>query len=172
MALSSAIFERISPPCAREGSRTGALRFGNPHVTALAGALCAHVHTVSGFTNQRLRSLVAGLLGVDYTPNQIGYDLRRLRRQGLITRQPRHQHLTPSTPDGVRFAIFYTKVHDRILRPLLAADYPPAPTELKQAPCEPSTATSTATSPTADSLRRHKSDQTPKTRHNVMRAHP
>ena len=130
--LESAIFERISQPCAREGSRTGALRFGDPRVTALAGALSAHVHTVSGFTNQRLRSLVAGLLGVDYTPNQMSYDLRRLRLHGLITRQPGTNTYT-LTPDGVRFAIFYTKVHDRILRPLLAADHPPAPTELKQA---------------------------------------
>ena len=25
-------------------------------------------------------------------------------------------------PDGLKFAIFYTKVHDRILRPLMAGD--------------------------------------------------
>ena len=56
--LETAIFERISQPYQREGSRTGALRFGHPSVTALAGALCAHVHTVSGFTNKSLRSLV------------------------------------------------------------------------------------------------------------------
>ena len=37
------------------------------------------------------------------------------------------------TPDGQRVAIFYTKVHDRLLRPLLAADQPPAPTELRTA---------------------------------------
>jgi hypothetical protein len=30
--------------------------------------------------------------------------------------------------------VFYTKVHDRLLRPLLAANAPPAPTELRQAP--------------------------------------
>ena len=37
------------------------------------------------------------------------------------------------TSDGQRVAIFYTKVHDRLLRPLLAADHPPAPTELRTA---------------------------------------
>ena len=87
--LETAIFERISQPYTREGSRTGALRFGDPRVTALAGALCAHVHTVSGFTNKSLRSLVAGLLGADYTTNQMSYDLRRLRLHRLIERQPR-----------------------------------------------------------------------------------
>ncbi len=37
------------------------------------------------------------------------------------------------TPDGVRVAVFYTKVHDRLLRPLLAADRPPAPLPVRQA---------------------------------------
>jgi len=30
-------------------------------------------------------------------------------------------------------AIFYTKVHNRLLRPLIAADSPPAPVELRNA---------------------------------------
>ena len=37
------------------------------------------------------------------------------------------------TGDGLRFAIFYTKLHDRLLRPLLAADQPPAPVPLRKA---------------------------------------
>ncbi|MGB9223424.1 hypothetical protein [Mycobacterium sp.] len=35
--------------------------------------------------------------------------------------------------DGLRFAIFYTKVHDRLLRPLLAANQPPAPPPVRNA---------------------------------------
>jgi hypothetical protein len=34
---------------------------------------------------------------------------------------------------GQRVAVFYTKVHDRLLRPLLAANAPPAPAELRHA---------------------------------------
>jgi hypothetical protein len=37
------------------------------------------------------------------------------------------------TDDGQRFAIFYTKIHNRLLRPLLAADTPPAPHEVRHA---------------------------------------
>jgi hypothetical protein len=37
------------------------------------------------------------------------------------------------TPDGLRVAVFYTKVHKRLLRPLLAADQPQAPPELRAA---------------------------------------
>jgi hypothetical protein len=47
-AIESALFERISQLYAREGQRTGALRFGDPRVMALAGALGVMVHAVSG----------------------------------------------------------------------------------------------------------------------------
>jgi hypothetical protein len=42
---------------------------------ALAGALCCVVHAVTGFTNQSLRGLVAGLLGSSYSTHQMTYDV-------------------------------------------------------------------------------------------------
>ena len=85
------------------------------------------VLAVTGITNKSLRALITGLLGgIDYTMNQASYDLARLARNGLITRVP-DKNLYRLTDDGLRFAIFYTKLHDRLLRPLLAADNPPAP---------------------------------------------
>ena len=131
-AIETALFERISQPYAREGQRTGALRFGDPRVMALTGALCVMVHAVSGFTNKSLRSLVAGLLGADYTTTQMTYDLRRLRLHGLIERLPRTNTYV-TTPDGLRAAVFYTKIHNRLLAPLLSPDRPPAPPELRRA---------------------------------------
>lgn len=62
----------------------------------------------------------------------MSYDLARLTRNGLIERRE-HTNTYTLTPDGQRVAIFYTKVHDRLLRPLLAADHPPAPIELRTA---------------------------------------
>jgi hypothetical protein len=44
--------------------------------------------------------------------------------QGLVARVPSTNAYT-LTPDGLRMAVFYTKIHDRLLRPLLAADQPP-----------------------------------------------
>jgi hypothetical protein len=132
-AIGSALFERIHQPYIREGQRTGALRFGDPRAMALTGALAVFIHAVAGFTNKSLRGLVAGLLGRDYTTNQMTYDLRRLRVHGLIQRTPKTNTYT-LTPDGVKVAIFYSKVHDRLLRPLVAAaDQPPAPIELRRA---------------------------------------
>ena len=132
--LASPAFERIAQPTLTEdGRRAPALRFGDPRVQALAGALCTSVLAVTGITNKSLRALMTGLLGhLAYTTNQASYDLARLRLNGLITRIPttNRYHLTA---DGLRFAIFYTKLHDRLLRPLLAADQPPAPPPLRKA---------------------------------------
>lgn len=60
------------------------------------------------------------------------YDLRRLRLNHLIQRID-HTHTYTLTPDGQRLAIFYTKLNDRLLRPLTAADQPQAPPALRQA---------------------------------------
>jgi hypothetical protein len=90
--------------------------------------LCA----VTGITNKSLRALMTGLLGTTYGMNQASYDLARLVRNGLIARIP-HRNLYALTPDGLRFAVFYTKVYDRILRPLMASDQPPAPPALREA---------------------------------------
>jgi hypothetical protein len=118
---------RISQPTlTQDGRRAPGLRFGDPRVMALAGALANSICAVTGITSKSLRALMTGLLGTCYTANQASYDLARLTRNGLITRIPR-RNLYALTPDGLKFAIFYTKVHDRLLRPLLVADQPPAP---------------------------------------------
>ena len=132
--LASPAFERIAQPTLTEdGRRAPALRFGDPRVQALAGALCTSVLAVTGITNKSLRALMTGLLGgATYTTNQASYDLARLRINELITRVPR-RNLYRLTADGLRFAIFYTKLHDRLLRPLLAADHAPAPPPLRKA---------------------------------------
>jgi hypothetical protein len=99
---------------------------------ALAGALCCVTHAVTGFTNQSLRGLVAGLLGTDYSTGQMTYDLRRLRLHDLIERMP-HTNTYTLTPEGVRVVIFYTKRHRRLLAPLLEANRTPAAPRLNLA---------------------------------------
>ena len=131
--LASPAFERIAHPSAdADGRRTPALRFGDPRVMALAGALCTTLLAASGITNKSLRALMTGLLHDPYTPGQMTYDLRRLRLAGLIRRIERTNHYV-LTPDGAKVAVFYTKLHNRLLRPLLAADQPQAPAELRSA---------------------------------------
>jgi hypothetical protein len=131
-AISTTLLERVSLPTIEEGQRAPALRFGDPRVMALAGALCALVHVVVGFTNRSLCARVSPPLDGLYTSAQMTYDLRRLRLKDLIRRIPRSNRYV-LTPEGLRWALFYTKVHDRLLGPLLDADQPHAPVELRQA---------------------------------------
>ncbi len=129
----SPAFARISQPALTEdGRRAPGLRFGDPRVMALAGALANTLCAVTGITNKSLRALMTGLLGAPCTINQASCDLARLTRNGLLTRIP-HRNLYALTPDGLRFAVFYTKVHDRVLRPLMASDQPQAPQPLQRA---------------------------------------
>ena len=130
--LASPAFERVAQSTLTEdGRRSPALRFGDPRVMALLGALCVGLNAL-GFTNRSLRAQVNHLLGVAYTVNQMSYDLARLRLNRLIERRP-GSNTYDLTPEGQRVAIFYTKIHDRVLRPLIAADAPPAPVELRRA---------------------------------------
>jgi hypothetical protein len=129
----SPAFARISQPTlTQDGRRAPGLRFGDPRVMALAGALASTLCAVTGITNKSLRALMTGLLGTAYTMNQASYDLARLARNGLITRRAR-ANTYDLTPDGLKFAIFYTKVHDRVLAPLFAAGQPQAPPHLRAA---------------------------------------
>ena len=131
-AIGSALFERIHLPYNREGQRTGALRFGDSRAMALAGALCHVLEGLTGLTNKTLRGLVAQHLGRDYNQGQMSYDLRRLRLHGLIQRLPR-SNTYQLTSQGIRVAVFYTKLQNRLLRPLLDANKPPAPAEIRRA---------------------------------------
>jgi hypothetical protein len=131
--LASPAFERIAhPTTSLDGRRAPALRFGDPRVQALAGALSVGLLTVTGITNKSLRALMTGLLGERYPMTRASYDLTRLRRNGLITRVA-GRNLYRLTEDGLAFAIFYTKVHNRVLRPLMATDRPQAPPPVRAA---------------------------------------
>jgi predicted MarR family transcription regulator len=132
--LASPAFERVAlSSVTTEGRRAPALRFGDPRVMALVGALSLAIHAVVGFTNRSLRAQVTALLGTsDYSTSQMGYDLARLRVNGLIERLE-HSNTYVLTAEGQRVAIFYTRLQEQLLRPLLAADQPPAPVELRAA---------------------------------------
>ncbi len=112
--LANPVFERIAhPSITADGRRATAMRFGDSRVQALAGALCVTLCAVTGITNRSLRALMTGLLGAPYSMTQASYDLARLRRNELITRRP-NANTYDLTPDGLKFAIFYTKLHNRV----------------------------------------------------------
>ena len=64
--LANPAIERIAHPTTdAAGRRVPAMRFADPRVQALAGALAVWDFAVSGITNQRLRAWMTGLRGAD-----------------------------------------------------------------------------------------------------------
>src|SRR5664280_3768539 len=104
-----------SPTLTADSRRAPALRFGDPRVMALLSASCFALNTV-GFTHRSLRAHVSQLLGADYNTNQMSHDLARLHINALIQRRE-HTNTYDLTPEDQQAAVFYTKAHDRLLRP-------------------------------------------------------
>ena len=126
-------FERIVMPSGQPGRRAPGLRFGDPRVVALYAALARFEVAVGGFRAGDLQPLVAAYRGADYSMPQMGYDLRRLRRNGLIERMP-SSHRYRLTPEGRRLVPFSSKLYSRAVCGGLARLQPEhAPTSLGNA---------------------------------------
>ena len=95
---------------------------------ALLSCLCSYRHLFTGLTNRSLRELVAGLIP-GYSARQMTYDLRRLRRKGLVHRVHGSQRYE-LTDHGRRIAVFFTKTYTRILNPSLTELDPALPDEI------------------------------------------
>jgi len=123
-------FDRVTRPShPDDGPSSPGLRFGDPRVMALLTVLVGFGPLVAGFTNRTLRERVSVLLGRPYLARQATYDLRRLRRKGLIARLPgRHRYMV--TPLGRRVAVLFVKAYGRVLTPGLMALDPSLEPEL------------------------------------------
>lgn len=115
-----ATFEEVAlPSCTPDGLHAPGLRFGDRRVMALLSAIVGFAHLFVGFDNPTLTRLVGDILGRPYCSRQATYDLRRLRRKGIIARIP-NTHRYNLTPLGRRVAVLFTKAHCRVLAPGLA----------------------------------------------------
>jgi hypothetical protein len=128
-AIGEATFARVTQPVTVHGQRAPALRFADPRVLALFSALVVFRLLPQGFSAHDLRHYLAALLGQApsaMTPGRLTYDLRRLRLHGLITRLP-GAHRYRVTQLGLPVALFFTRIHTRLLRPGLSLVAPESP---------------------------------------------
>ena len=98
-----AALQAVVMPSVHDGQRAPGLRFGDPRVVALLGAVCAFDTVFDGLTNAALRVRMAAVLyDAAYSSAQATYDLRRLRLKGIIERVPgRHRYQVDAlTVDG------------------------------------------------------------------------
>ena len=121
--------ERVVLPSRTDaGEPAPALRFGDPRVQALLASLCAFSHLLEGVSNRSLRERVTAFLP-GYTPRQMTYDLRRLRRNGFLVRVE-HTNRYRLTAEGRRLALFFAKTYARVVTPALAELDPALPAEI------------------------------------------
>ena len=120
--IGEAFFQDMQKPVTVNNQRAAALRFADPRVQGLCHVLLLFILVHGTFTHKDVREHLAPLLGKkpsQYTPGRITYDLRRLRLHRLIERIPK-THRYRITPNGLRTAVFYTRLYSRTLRPGLA----------------------------------------------------
>ena len=122
-AIPASIVENVvTPTLCDDGQRAPALHWGDPRAMALLAAICGFSFAPEGFTNRQLRSRVATLHDPGprgYTAGRMTYDLRRLRRKGILVRLE-GTHRYQFTPMGRRIALFMTKSYARLVKPVLA----------------------------------------------------
>jgi hypothetical protein len=116
-------FQAVQRPRVIDQQRASALRFQDDRVQALLHALVLFRLLPNGFSNADLKQRLEPLRGRRTTPGAVTYDLRRLRLHGLIRRIP-CTHRYEVTKSGLRYALFFTRSYDRLLRPGLARVLP------------------------------------------------
>jgi hypothetical protein len=134
--LGAEAFAKLQQPAEVDGQHASALPFGQPRVQALLTVLVRFCLQPEGFRNRQLRPLLAQLLGLaeaKITPGRLSYELRRLRLHGIIARLPGTQRYR-LTAFGLKTALFYSRLYQRLLRPGLSLLHaPPASSPLAAA---------------------------------------
>ena len=129
-APDSTTLHQVVSPSTHDGLKAPALRFGEQRVMALLSCLCSYHHLFAGLTNRSLRELVAAIIP-GYNARQMTYDLRRLRRKGLI-RRVEHSQRYELTDHGRKIAVFFTKTYTRIVNPTLSELDPALPHDIAE----------------------------------------
>jgi hypothetical protein len=119
-------FNEVTRPSIRDGLYTPGIRFGDGRAMAVLASVIDFRHLVSGFSNRDLVANTAALLIKPYTTRQATYDLRRLKRKGLISAIGKTRRYQP-TELGRRIGVLFTKTYGRVLAPGLVALDPALP---------------------------------------------
>jgi hypothetical protein len=123
--------QQLNRPIEVHGQRASALRTTDLRVLALWHLLVWFRLLPCGFANRDLREQLAVLTGQmphTITQGRMTYDLRRLRLHGMIERIPK-THRYRVTEFGLRAALFFTRVHARLYRPVVAEVMSSSPPE-------------------------------------------
>ena len=125
-----ATFSQVTRPSTTDdGLYAPGLRFGEQRVMAILAVLVGFGFLIRGFTNSQLVERVHALSQAPYTSRQATYDLRRLRRKGLIAKIAGTQRYQLAGL-GRRVAVLFTKTYTRVLAPGLSLLDPRLPEDV------------------------------------------
>jgi hypothetical protein len=117
------------PTVSPSGRRTPGLRLDDPRLLALLQAVLCFAYLVGKGSFRTKDLLLDAQLALDhphYTPNQLRYDLSKLRGKGLVARIAGTQAYEV-TPEGYRIGILHLKLYKHLYAPLVAAIRAPEP---------------------------------------------
>jgi hypothetical protein len=120
-ALDRSSFERLVTPSLEGGQHVAGLRFGAPQVMRLLAALGCAGLTFKAFSHAELRAMLVerfGAAAAEVAPARLSYQLAKLRGKGLLRKVAGRNRYT-LTDRGYRGALYLTKLHQRLLSPLL-----------------------------------------------------
>jgi hypothetical protein len=120
-ALDRSTFERLVTASEEGGQYVAGLRFGAPQVMRLLAALGCAGLTFKAFSHTDLRAMLVDRFGAEaseVTPARLSYQLTKLRGKGLVRKVSRRNCYT-LTDRGYRVALYFTKLHQRLLSPTL-----------------------------------------------------
>src|SRR5262245_46361857 len=117
--LAEEAFQAVDRPVASGCQRASGLRFADPRVHSVLHAIITFRQLPDGFRAADLRQHLATLHGRDpasISQGAITYQLRRLCLHSLIERVSKSFRYRV-TDHGLRVALFFTRLYNRILRP-------------------------------------------------------
>ena len=124
--LAEDTFQSINGPVTVGHQRASGMHFADPRTQSLWQAILLFRVLPEGFRSSDVRKFLAALTGRSpdaITQGAITYQLRRLRFHGMIARLPGSFRYRV-TDYGLRAALFFTRLYNRLLRPALAAVVP------------------------------------------------
>ena len=120
--------ERLPLPGQLGATRVGGIDFNQARRRHVVQAIVALSPSPRGFTASQLAGKVrsqSGQAESEYSPRRAAYDLKKLRAQQLARRIETTRRYE-ATPEGLRALAAWWVLHDKVIKPLLAAASQPS----------------------------------------------
>jgi hypothetical protein len=126
--LSDAAWEQLPLPSQVGNTRVGGIDLQKPRMRAVMSAVIALAASPNGFTASQLAGKIRSLSGAtDYGPTHAAYDLKKFRGKQWVHRIQKSRRYEP-TFEGLQSMAAVVTLHDKIIRPILAAGSSAKPT--------------------------------------------